>query len=191
MGCSARPPSYPSPLWEVEVRNSTQLKRLMRSFLHRFSSPLARASYLRFSILIMKQSEGQMKRKRADSPVKSLVTLSAFDSEVLASHHTGATYKIQGGLLCTDHTFRTALDYSGEVHGCWRSMHMHVHGPSTCNGWLSFSPHTRSPARLTSSCERSCRWEKRTATSLAFYFWQVGFNHVFKYNFQQAAALER
>lgn len=53
----------------------------------------------------------------AGSPVASLVvsSLEGFDSEILASHEQGDTFKVPGGLICTDHSFRTALDYTGEV----------------------------------------------------------------------------
>ena len=62
--------------------------------------------------------EGGKRRKleggAVGSPVASLV-LDGFDSEVIASHSSAESFKVPGGLLCTDHTFRTALDYSGEV----------------------------------------------------------------------------
>ena len=48
------------------------------------------------------------------SPVASLV-LEGFDSEILASHKQTDAFKVPGGLTCIDHSFRTALDYSGEV----------------------------------------------------------------------------
>lgn len=51
----------------------------------------------------------------AVSPVASLVQLDRFDSEILASHKQTDGFKVPGGLICTDHHFRTALDYSGEV----------------------------------------------------------------------------
>eukprot|EP00955_Chlamydomonas_euryale_P038012 350955-Chlamydomonas_euryale.AAC.4 len=54
------------------------------------------------------------KRRRVDavsgSPVQALI-----DSEVLVSHSAGQSFRVPGGLHCTDHNFKTALDYSGEV----------------------------------------------------------------------------
>jgi hypothetical protein len=74
-------------------------------------------------------SEGKRRKLEggsAGSPVASLVDLDRYDSEILASHKQAESIKAPGGLLCTDHSFRTALDYSGEVRSAFNGCRMHA-----------------------------------------------------------------
>ena len=81
---------------------------------------LPRSRVLHFAAASRMSSDGKRRKLEggsAGSPVASLV-LQDFDSEVLASHKQSDSFKVPGGLHCTDHSFRTALDYSGEVGVC-------------------------------------------------------------------------
>ena len=78
---------------------------------------------------LLMSSEGKRRKLEggsAGSPVASLVDLDRYDSEILASHKQAESIKAPGGLLCTDHSFRTALDYSGEVKSAINGCRMHA-----------------------------------------------------------------